>query len=118
MPLGENTRFLAALEIEVGFTIDAIYPSLRFGMTRVLRRLCLKEASAFNVPKRNDRVILPVPPYAGSSPANKNLRAGESYSRDVSKGDKTSRELVVSSLPQRQVGSPMPRTIHLLRSKM
>ena len=75
------------------------HPSLRFGMTRFLSRFCFKEASAFNVPKRNDRVILPVPPYAGSSPANKNLRAGESYSRDVSKGDKTSRELVVSSLP-------------------
>jgi len=37
MPLGENTRFLAALEIEVGAFITAAYPSLRFGMTRLLR---------------------------------------------------------------------------------
>ena len=59
MPLGENTRFLAALEIEVGAFITAAYPSLRFGMTRFLSRFCFKEASAFNVPKRNVRVILP-----------------------------------------------------------
>ncbi len=42
--------------------------------------------SAFPGPKRNARVIVLAPPYAGSSPANKNLRAGETSSRDVSKG--------------------------------
>ena len=84
---GGNTRFLAALEIGVDFTKGAAYPSLRFGMTSFLRRLCLKVVSAFPHSMRNLRVILPVPPYAGSSPANKSYRAGDYISRDVSKGD-------------------------------
>ena len=66
-----NTRFLAALEIEVATVIVAAHPSLRFGMTSFLRRSCYKVPSTFPVPEPNDVVIVPAPSYAGSSPKQK-----------------------------------------------
>ena len=94
-----NTRFLAALEIEVEdrnsncsslASLPAFVSQRRAGgMTSFLRRSCYKEPSTFPVPEPNDVVIVPAPSYAGSSPQTKSSGQKTTSTRDVSKGGDT-----------------------------